>query len=79
MRLLLVPVLLAIFGCVEAPQQPQSRAAAGCPYPSAGDPISTAYYNACVAGYEEEKAKARGATVEKCYPAGDGSFTCISG
>jgi hypothetical protein len=79
MRLLFVPVLLALLGCVEVPQLPQAQVGPGCPYPRAGDPIATAYYNGCVAAYEEEMAKARGATVEKCYPAGDGSFTCISG
>ncbi len=61
-------VLLA--GCVETGGDP-------CGYPSA-NPILNAQYQSCVAARETELARARGATVQTCYPAGGGAMTCVT-
>ncbi len=67
-------VLLA--GCVSepgtAPTTPE-----GCPV-SYGGEMMQAYTRACIAAYNEEKARLTGGTVTKCFPGGDGTVTCVS-
>jgi hypothetical protein len=66
-------LLLALAGCVDAGGDP---CYSGAPIT---EPFRSAYAQSCIAAREEDRARARGATVQKCYPGPDGSITCITG
>jgi hypothetical protein len=66
-------LLLVLAGCVDAGGDPCYSQA------PISEPFRSAYVNACVAARAENEARARGATVQKCYPAAGGAITCITG
>ena len=77
MRAITLMMMFVLAGCVSS--EP-AKTPEGCPnYSALAGPLLQAEKNACLRAYNEEISRARGASITKCYPSADGSFTCING
>jgi len=77
MRAITLVMMFVLAGCVSF--EPAKNSGGLPKLQPFGQSASASRKKRLLAAYNEEIARARGASITKWYPSADGSFTCING